>query len=223
MAGKKKLQSGSPGAKITEDGVLGDEMRSLMTPKAVDELKGLSPTMQQFLLRWQDKRDLILGEQLKEDLKIFLLDVYKDDNKKLCETVTRSVSKELAEVLVPMIEKLNELATSIKQAADDISVIKGDIKLINSNVKLIEDRIKLDEEKILMVEKRLEDKKRMLEDLRKDVNKLEPTLIAKLITEVNELRPAIDKMIRTQTWWNISLRIAIAVGISMAMVAIFLI
>lgn len=224
MAGKKPIKplEDNEGL-ISEDGVLSSEMKQLMSPKALTELKTLSPTLQQFLLRWQDKRDLILGDQLKAELKEFLLDVYEKDNETVCKSVADIVSRQLAEVLIPIVEKLEILTNAINDVAQDVADIKTDISSIKTNINLIENRIKLDEEKIELVERRIEVKKKMLDDLRKDVDRLEPKLIAQLITEVNDLRPIIKRLAKTTSWKNYAIHIAIAVVISVIIMILFVV
>jgi predicted RNA-binding protein with EMAP domain len=95
--------------KVDERGVLESNIQQLMTSKAIDELKELSPTLQQFLLRWQDQRDLILSEQLKIELKDFLQELHESENKEMCKEVADIVGKQLAEVLEPWNRKLGNI------------------------------------------------------------------------------------------------------------------
>jgi len=139
--------------KITEKGVLDSEMRLLMTPVAVEELKVLSPTMQQFLLRWQDHRDIILGDQLKEELKAFLIGVYEKDNIEMCKNVTNVVCKQLAETLTPFAETLNRVERNIQIISADVSVIKTDIIEIRKRLKYDEDLLIKLENRVTHLEK----------------------------------------------------------------------
>jgi len=127
--------------KPTEKGVLDSEIRNLMTPVAIEELKILSPTMQQFLLRWQDHRDIILGDQLKGELKEFLADIYIKDNENLCREVTTSVCKEMEEFLTNINTRLAELSKGQEAIALDIGQIKDDILDIKKRLKTDEDAI----------------------------------------------------------------------------------
>lgn len=151
-------------SKITEDGVLTEDIKQLMTPTAIKELKDLSPTLQQFLLRWQDKRDLIITDNVKEELKDFLLDVYDSNTKIICREISSHVSKEVSETLVPIYRTLGAIAKGIEE-------IKLDIK-----------------------------------DIKKRLDELEH--------KISEEELRIEKLEKTQRWWNIGLRIAIAVAIS---------
>jgi hypothetical protein len=127
--------------KITEKGVLDSEIRNLMTPVAIEELKVLSPTMQQFLLRWQDHRDIILGDQLKEELKAFLAEIYEKDNQNLCKEVTASVCGQMEEFLITINTRLAELSKGQVAIALDISHIKDDIVDIKKRLKTDEESI----------------------------------------------------------------------------------
>jgi hypothetical protein len=165
--------------KITEKGVLDGEIKQLMTPEAIKELKDLSPTMQQFLLRWQDHRDIILGDQLKEELKDFLLDVYEKDNISLCKKVTDVVCTQVAETISPMWTKLEEISKGIISIKSDILIIKADLTDIKKRLGQVEEKVESEEERITRLEK-------------------------------------------TQRWWNIAFRIAIAVAISTIITLLFI-
>jgi DNA repair ATPase RecN len=158
-------------SKITEDGVLTEDIKQLMTPTAIKELKDLSPTLQQFLLRWQDKRDLILTEQIKEELKDFFIDLTDSNTKIICDEITAHVCKQVGETLTPIYEALGKIAKGIDDIKKDISEIKLDIIDIKKRLEQLEDKVSEEERRIARLEK-------------------------------------------TQRWWNIGLRIAIAVAIS---------
>lgn len=183
---------------LTEKGVLDSEMKQLMTPEALKELKDLSPTMQQFLLRWLDKRDFILSEQLKEELKIFLKDLYEEDNERLCKSVANIVALQLAETLTPIYLKLEELATGQANMAVDIGKIKDDqVK----QTKEIKEKIKTTEEDI--------------ETLKDQVAFLQPENIITLRQEIEDMMPLLRKALKVNSTWNILLRIggALVLGI----------
>lgn len=183
---------------LTEKGVLDSEMKQLMTPEALKELKDLSPTMQQFLLRWLDKRDFILSEQLKEELKIFLKDLYEEDNERLCKSVANIVALQLAETLTPIYLKLEELATGQANMAVDIGKIKDDqVK----QTKEIKEKIKTTEEYI--------------ETLKDQVAFLQPENIITLRQEIEDMMPLLRKALKVNSTWNILLRIggALILGI----------
>lgn len=163
---------------LTEKGVLDSEMKQLMTPEALKELKDLSPTIQQFLLRWQDHRDMILTEQLKEELKVFLEEVYIKNRSAISKEVTDNICKQMAETLIPVWNSLNGIDKGISDIKSDITTIKLDLIDIKGRMTIVEGKVSKDSEKIEVLEKRTE-------------------LLA-----------------RTQKWWNIALRIAIAVLVS---------
>jgi hypothetical protein len=129
--------------KITVKGVLSEEIKNLMTPKAVEELKDLSPTMQQFLLRWQDNRDLILGDQLKNELKDFLLGIYEKDNDKLCENVVEVIQQEL--------KPINDTLSDLKRGQDNIIIT---LNAMDGRLRAIESQVFItDEERLVKLEK----------------------------------------------------------------------
>ena len=133
---------------ITEKGVLEADIRQLMTPLAIKELKDLSPTLQQFLLRWQDKRDMVLEDKLivilsaklKKELKAFLLDVYEKDNEALCKNVTNAVCKQLAEVMSPIWIKLEELSKGQKEIMTTLRAMEKRLDEIENRVYMVDDK-----------------------------------------------------------------------------------
>lgn len=135
MTAKKK--------KITEKGVLESTIRQFMTPQAMEDMKILmeNPTLQQFLLRWQEADHAILGDQLKEELKEFLLEVYEKDNEQMCRNVTVSVCNQMEEFLTTINERLAELAKGQEGIAVDIRVIKVDLIDIKKRLQTDEDAI----------------------------------------------------------------------------------
>ena len=154
-----------------EKGVLESEIQQLMTPQAIKELKDLSPTLQQFLLRWQDKRDLILTEQIKDELKGFFLELTDSNTKIICDEITAHVCKQVGETLAPIYKALGQISDGIADIKKDIGEIKLDIIDIKKRLEQLEDKVSEEEKRIAKLEK-------------------------------------------TQRWWNIGFRIAIAVAIS---------
>ena len=177
---------------ITENGVLKKDIEQLMTPQAVKELKDLSPTMQQFLLRWQDKRDMILGDQLKDELKEFLAEIHEKDNAEVCKNV--------AEIVVSQNKRMFDAFASqtalIESIASDITLIKGDISTIDERLSNIEKRLDLDEQNIKTVESKLQLKKERIDNLEAQVKLLNPDLVKRLIEEFEEMKPLFDKMLK---------------------------
>lgn len=117
---------------ITERGVLESEMARLMSPEALKELKELSPTMQQFLLRFENARDLEIEEyldnKLKKDLKQFIKEIYEADNERVCQNVANIVGKQLSEVLTPW----NTRLAGIEKA------LEGNVLVQNETIKALE-------------------------------------------------------------------------------------
>lgn len=182
---------------ITEKGVLEGDMHQLMTPQAIEELKGLTPTMQQFLLRWQDKRDLILSEQLKDELKVFMKELYEEDNERLCKSVAEVVAKQLSETLTPIYLKLQELADGQEKMAEDISAIKLEQQRAKDEARSIHDEI--------------ECQKKDIDILKKNVAILQPDSIESIRKEMHELIPLLRKSTKVNSPFNIVLRIAIGI------------
>ena len=177
---------------ITENGVLKKDIEQLMTPQAVKELKELSPTMQQFLLRWQDKRDMILGDQLRDELKEFLAEIHEKDNAEVCKNV--------AEIVVSQNKRMFDAFASqtalIESIASDITLIKGDIATIDERLSNIEKRLDLDEQNIKTVESKLQLKKERIDNLEAQIKLLNPDLVKRLIEEFEEMKPLFDKMLK---------------------------
>lgn len=161
-------------AKTNEKGVLDAEIKRLMTPEAIKELNGLTPTIQQFLLRWQDKRDMILSEELKKELKDFLYNIYIQDNEEMCKNVSEIVNAQ-NRLIFDAISNQNEI---LAQIASNIKIIQQDILLIKNRLEKVEGQINDEEKRITKLEK-------------------------------------------TQRWWNIGLRILIAVLISLIITLYF--
>ena len=198
--------------KITEKGVLESDIHRLMTPEAVKDLEILikNPTLQQFLLRWKDADHQLLSEQLEEELKDFLFDIYEKDNEKMCADVVEVIGNELK----PINATLLIMSKTVCGIASDITGIKEDVNSIKGRLEVIEKRLDTDEVMIKGFEERLELKRQRIEVLEKEVKVLRPDIIGKLLDEIHLLEPTIKKLVRTQAWWNIALRILIAVMIS---------
>ena len=147
-------------SKLTEKGILEDDIKRLMTPDAIKELGALNPTVQQFLGRFIDYRDFVLGESMKKELKSFLTECRREDSK----NITDNICKQMAETLGPIFLKLEGIETGVGEIKTRLDELEKQIRIIEKDVKTEDERIR-----------RLE---------------------------------------RTQTWWNIASRIAIAVAIS---------
>jgi hypothetical protein len=109
--------------KLTEKGILDSQMKKLMTPKAVADLQDLSPTMQQFLIRWQESRDEILGTQLRDELT---------------RSVSDAVSKDLAETILPIITVLGEIRTDLAEIKMQLRSLKTEMIELELRVKHLE-------------------------------------------------------------------------------------
>jgi len=135
----------------TEAEIMDAEIRTLMTPQAIKELNGLTPTILQFLLRWQNKRDLVLGDQLKEELKEFLKEVYEADNDRICKSV--------AEIVIAQNKKMfgffGSIEKSMNEIADNIRTIKGDIQGIKRKLDEVERRQDAFEKRLETIERKV--------------------------------------------------------------------
>jgi hypothetical protein len=140
MTAKKKIPS--------EKRVLEADMQRLMRPETLAILKEHLPvTIQQFLLRWQEADHNILSEELKIELKAFLLDVYKKDNERIIAEVTKSVREELAEVLTPILKKLE----SLELGQHDIMMT---LSAMNERMKKTEKQVfETDEKRLVKLER----------------------------------------------------------------------
>ncbi len=134
--------------KTVVKGALESEMEQLMTPEAIKELGTLTPTIQQFLLRWQDKRDLLLGEELKKELKDFLYDIHIKDNDELVANVSEVVVAQNRLIH----NSIDEISKVIKDIADDIKAIKLDINDIKKRLHVVEDKMEEMEERVARLE-----------------------------------------------------------------------
>lgn len=140
-------------SKITEEGVLAEDIKQLMTPQAIEELKDLSPTLQQFLLRWQDKRDLILTEQIKDELKGFFLELTDSNTKIICDEITAHVCKQVGETLAPIYKALGQISDGIADIKKDIGEIKLDIIDIKKRLEQVEIQVSDEEKRLQKLER----------------------------------------------------------------------
>jgi chemotaxis regulatin CheY-phosphate phosphatase CheZ len=119
---------------------LKDEINRLMTPDAAKELQGLSPTFQQFLIRWIDLRDFALMDEVKE----FIEKLYTKDNEQMC--------KNIAEIVIAQNKKmfniLDKQTLLLEKIGKDILEIKCDIVEIKT-------RLDNHEKRIIILESRL--------------------------------------------------------------------
>lgn len=128
---------------ITEKGILEEDMRILMTPESLKELsEHLTPTVQQFLGRFIDYRDFMLGENMRKELKEFLTEIRKEETKQ----ITDCVCLQMAEVLEPIVVKLGNIEAGI---AD----IKTRLDELEKQIQIVEDEVKTEDERIRKLER----------------------------------------------------------------------
>jgi len=191
-----------------------------MTPESAKELESISPTFQQFLIRYLDLRDSIILTDLKKEMK----KIYLEDNKSLCKNVTDAVSQNLAETLAPLWNKLGEIDDRLanieegqNDIAGDISTMKGDISNIRDRLGVVEDKVETDEERIGAIEKRLDCKKQRIEEIEDKIALLQPDLIKDFIKKIAGLEPQLTKIVRYNSLSVIILRIAIGVFVGIGL------
>ena len=135
---------------ITEKGILEEDMRILMTPESLKELgEHLTPTVQQFLGRFIDYRDFMLGDnllkELRKELKEFLVEIRVDEVKQ----ITDCVCQQMAETLEPMITKLANIETGITDIKKQIHELEEQIQRVKDEVETEDERIRVLERKQL--------------------------------------------------------------------------
>jgi|WetSurSiteA1Bulk_404760.scaffolds.fasta_scaffold07298_3 hypothetical protein len=156
----------------------------------------------QYLVRLQDMSNESFRQELQE--------IYEKDNDQMCKNVVEVIQQELS----PINATLLLLSKTVSSIAADISIIKMDIISIKERLSLIESKQKVDENELKIVQERLDKKKQRIEVLETKVDLLQPEPIIKLVKEVHDLKPKIERLNKTQSWWNIGMRIALAVSIS---------
>jgi uncharacterized protein YpuA (DUF1002 family) len=119
---------------------LKDEINRLMTPSAAKELLGLSPTFQQFLIRWTDLRDSAMMDEVKE----FVQKLYEKDNEQMCKNIAEIVVAQNRRIFSTLEKQTNLL----HKIGDDILEIKSDISKIKDRLEDHEKRIKILEGKL---------------------------------------------------------------------------
>lgn len=145
----------------------------------------------QYLIRLQDLSNEAFKETFDEDFR---------------KEVAKSVAGELAEVLMPIYQKLSELADGQKLIAEDITAIK-------KRLDIMEDEVNTDKKEIANIYKKLDLNKEKVEELEKSIENLQP--IESFRKEVQELAPLLRKSVKINSNWNIIFRIAsgVAIGI----------
>lgn len=204
--------------KVTEKGVLNGEIEKLMTPEAIKELGSLTPTMQQFLLRWQEHRDMILGDQIKEEMKDFLLDIYEADNEKICKNIAEIVTAQNKR----MFDALTMQTTMISDIASNISLIKMDINDIRKRLTVLEVKLADDELKIATIDEQLKSKGERINTLECQMRVLNPDLIKQFVDEMILFKPCLDKLMKYSSFWATSGRMTIAIIIGITIMTALL-
>jgi hypothetical protein len=90
-----------------------------MSAKAKEEIKKtLTPTIIQFLLRWETGRDLEIEDRVISIVMEKMQEIYLADNENICKNVADCVGKQLAEVLAPWNERLGNIEKVLDRVAD---------------------------------------------------------------------------------------------------------
>ena len=119
---------------------LKDEINRLMTPDAAKELSGLSPTFQQFLIRWTDLRDFALMDDVKE----FIRDIYEKDNEQMCKNVAEIVvaqNRKIFNAIDRQTILLQEIGDNIIEMKSDILEIKGRLEDHERRIRMLESKL----------------------------------------------------------------------------------
>lgn len=187
-------------------------------PKTREELyKGLTPSIIQFLLRWEFDRDENLEERVIEIVMKKMRDIYLADNDAICKNVV----KEVAEVVAPINLALEVMDGKIDNVAIKVSEIQLELGHVKDRLSAVEKNQKSDTSEIENIKKRLDTKENRLDQVEKQIAVLQPEPILALVDEIHQLRPTIKHLTQSQKWWNISLRILIAVAISVIILLIW--
>lgn len=132
---------------------LKDEIHRLMSPDAAKELQGLSPTFQQFLIRWVDLRDFAIMDEMKE----FVQELYEKDNEAICKIVTDTVCSKLDEFIGNIYNKLEKLDNGQKGIIATLVLMNQRMDKMEKRVYVIDaKRFKLLEDRMLRIEKNLD-------------------------------------------------------------------
>lgn len=146
-------------------GVLDKEIRTLMTPDAIKDLEALNPTVQQFLLRFTDLREKVLSDQLKEEMKQFLLEVHEAENDAMCKNIAEIVAAQNKK----MFDAFGEMASAITGIAEDVRELKKNHKelfeLHMKDIGSINERFLDEDNKIKDIYSRLEKKRGRIDKL----------------------------------------------------------
>jgi hypothetical protein len=127
---------------ITENGILEEQIKDLMTDKAIKDLGDLNPTMQQFILRFVDVRDLIIVDKMDKHLDVKL----------------KAVSDKISDDVSKIIDRQNQMMLNFFNTFGGIvNGVAADVREIRDATKSTDRKMKYLSRKILTIEKRLED------------------------------------------------------------------
>lgn len=124
---------------------LGNEINRLMTTGNRKDMN-LTLADQQFLIRYLDLRD----NAMLEDIKGFIEQAILADKEAICTTVVNLVSAQLAEVLAPVLVKLESLENSLIAVNGRLTQIEQTQNKEDSIIHTIQNRL---DEKRVRIEK----------------------------------------------------------------------
>lgn len=182
----------------------------------------------QCLERLMNVRDITVEDDLKE----YLRKLYEQDNEAMCKNIAEIVANQnrlLFDTLKAQSDAIKSIAKDVSETKKDIATTKEDVaetrkevRNISERLIIIEKRTEVNETTIKSLDNRLIAERQRIEELEKRVEALRPSVVNGYLDEMKVFKCTVEKLIKTQSWWNISLRIAIAVAISLLLVAIFM-
>jgi methyl-accepting chemotaxis protein len=103
-----------------------------MTPESAKELESITPVFQQFLIRYLDLRDSVIITELKDYLS----------KGNLTERIANKVYDKLAEVIVPINNKLENLENGQKDIQKSIDDLQTSIDNHELRIRILETKNK---------------------------------------------------------------------------------
>ena len=156
---------------------------------------------------------MMLGDQLKEELKEFLLGVYEADNDQMCKNIAEIVAAQNKSIF----DAIAKQTKVIEDVAKDISTIKKDIINIKDRLEIIEDSVEKDEVEIKLIKSRCDERLERIEGIEEKVKLLDPDVMKELIKDIEEAKPKLMRLLKYSSPWSTSLRVFIAMLLGWAM------
>lgn len=132
----------------TENEILADQLQDVpISEKTKAELKDLTPSVQQFLIRFMDVRDLAIENKIMKTME----KIHIADNDDICRNVSLIVTGQTN----TLFEMIQGIAKSVEAIATDINNINESIKSIDYRLKVIEIKQTEHESRIGKLEKKV--------------------------------------------------------------------